>query len=94
MTWVNEGGLAMTWEKGGFWIPACAGMASRFGEDGDEGACNAPLHFGDTPGERELGLIPLEGHHYPSCHCESACGGRRWRTTKQSPRTRWHEGER
>ena len=43
MTWVNEGGLAMTWEKGGFWIPACAGMASRFGEDGDEGACNAPL---------------------------------------------------
>ena len=45
MTWVNEGGLAMTWEKGGFWIPACAGMASRFGEDGDEGACNAPLHF-------------------------------------------------
>ena len=71
MTWVNEGGLAMTWERGGFWIPACAGMASRFGEDGDEGACNAPLHFGDTPGERELGLIPLEGHHYPSCHCES-----------------------
>ena len=61
MTWVNEEGLAMTWEKGGFWIPACAGMASRFGEDGDEGACNAPLHFGDTPGERELGLIPLEG---------------------------------